>query len=65
MTDIDLTTLTDDDLAALRVQVLTEIERRQRIADTPTQMAAQARRFIEDGGDASVLTAAITEATGA
>ena len=35
----DLTTMTDDDLDTLRVQVLTEQERRRLIADAPAQQA--------------------------
>ena len=40
---MDLTTYTDDDLDALRVQVLTEQERRATLASAP-QQAAQAQQ---------------------
>ena len=42
---MDLTTLTDEDLDALRVAVLTEIERRSTLADAPAQAAALADRY--------------------
>ena len=42
---MDLTTLPDEDLDALRVAVLTEIERRRTLTDAPTQAAALADRY--------------------
>ena len=42
---VDLTTLTDEDLDALRGAVLTEQERRRLIADAPAQAAALADRY--------------------
>ena len=42
---VDLTTLTDDDLDALRVEVFTEQERRRLIADAPAQAVALADRY--------------------
>lgn len=42
---MDLTTLTDDDLDALRVAVLSEQERRRTISDAPAQAAALADRY--------------------
>ena len=42
---MDLTTLADEDLDALRVAVLTEQERRRLIADAPAQAAALADRY--------------------
>ena len=56
---IDLTAYTDDDLDALRLAVLTEQERRQRLAATPTLVADTARRYIADGGDKADLVAAL------
>lgn len=56
---MDLTTLTDDDLDALRVQVLNERERRQRLASIPVTVAQLAAQYIEGGGDLSALEAAI------
>ena len=41
----DLTTMTDTDLDALRVQVLTEQERRRLIADAPAKAVALADRY--------------------
>lgn len=40
-----LTTLTDEDLDALRVAVLTERERRRTLSDAPAQAAALADRY--------------------
>lgn len=51
----DLTTMTDDDLDTLRVQVLTEQERRRLIADAPAQQATVAAQYA-----AAVATAAPT-----
>ena len=42
---MDLTTLTDDDLDALRIEVLTEQERRDTLANAPTQAAALAATY--------------------
>lgn len=56
---IDLTTYTDEDLDNLRTEVLTEQERRQRIASTPGLVADTARRYIADGGDKAELVAAL------
>lgn len=58
---MDLRNLTDEQLDAHRVAVLNEQERRQRIEDTPEQVAALAAAFEKDGGDRSALVAAITE----
>lgn len=52
---IDLTTLTPDELDALRVNVQTEQERRARLALIPTQIAELTARYIEDGGDPADL----------
>ena len=52
---VDLTTYTDSDLDALRVQVLTEQERRRLIAEAPAQQAAVAAQYA-----AAVATAAPT-----
>lgn len=56
---MDLTTLTDEDLDALRIDVANEQERRQRLASAPEQVAQIAARFTEDGGDTADLVAAI------
>lgn len=42
---MDLSTMADDDLDALRVAVLTEIERRRTITDAPAQAAELADRY--------------------
>ena len=42
---MELTTLTDEDLDQLRVEVLTEQERRRLIADAPAQAVALADRY--------------------
>lgn len=57
--EIDLSALTDADLDALRVDVLNEQERRDRLASTPATVAQIAARFTEDGGDKADLIAAI------
>ena len=56
---IDLATLSDEDLDSLRTNILTEQERRQRIASTPGLVADTARRYIADGGDKADLVAAL------
>lgn len=57
---IELQNLTDTEMDALRVQVLTEIERRHRMAEIPTQVAALATAYRDGGGDPDVLLEAIT-----
>lgn len=52
---MDLTTLSDDDLAAHHIDILTEQERRQRLASIPDQIATLAARYINDGGDPELL----------
>ena len=58
---IDLSTYADDALDTLRLGVLAEQERRQRIASTPALIADTARRYIADGGDKADLVAALDE----
>lgn len=58
---IDLATLSDEALYNLRTEVLTEQERRQRITHTPSQIAAVAQRYVEDGGDKADLIAALDD----
>lgn len=55
----DLTTYTDEDLDQLRLDVLNERERRDRLASIPAQVTALATRYVEDGGDPADLTAAL------
>ena len=56
---MDLTTLTDTELAAHRIAVITEQERRTNLASIPTQVATLADQFITAGGEQAVLDAAI------
>ena len=60
---MDLKTLTDDELEQHRVDVLTEQERRQRLANAPTQISQIAAAFITDGGDLTTLTDALSGTT--
>ena len=53
---MDLKALSDEDLAAHFTAVVTEQERRQRLALAPAQIAA---RYIEDGGDKADILAVI------
>lgn len=59
---MDLKTLTDEQLEQHRVDVLTEQERRQRLATAPQQVTQIAQAFVADGGDISELTQAVTSA---
>ena len=43
----DLTTLTDGDLDQLRIDVLTEVDRRKILAETPAHAEALAKRYAE------------------
>lgn len=52
----------DDKLEAARLAVLTEQERRQRLAQIPDQVEQLARTYLESGGDPADLTAAVTPA---
>lgn len=56
---MDLTALSAEDLEAHRVAVLSEIERRQRLATAAETVAQIATRYIEDGGDVADLAAAL------
>lgn len=57
---IDLTSLSDEDLATLRTHVAIEQERRQNRAAIPHTIADLAHKYVESGGDPADLTAAIT-----
>lgn len=59
---MDLSTLTDEQLDARRVAVLTEQERRQRLAQLPEQLAAMARDAAEAGCDPDDLIERVTDA---
>lgn len=58
----DLTSYDDDDLDDLRVAVLTEQERRARIATGPARLADDARALVAAGADPGALREAIEDA---
>ena len=60
---MDLTTLTDDQLDAHYVAVMTEREHRERLAHILEQVAALVGRYIEDGGDIETIRPLIPEPT--
>ena len=60
LTDAD--TWTDVDLDRLRVAVLTEQERRTRVAAAPMQLADLTRSAIASGCDPQALVDAVTDA---
>ena len=57
--NFDLTTLTDGDLDALRVRVLTEQERRANLAQIPATIQELASKYTEGGGDREELIKAV------
>lgn len=59
---MDLTTLTDEQLDARRIAVLTEQERRAKLAQLPDQLAAMARTAAEAGCDRDELLERVTDA---
>ena len=59
--DFDLTTLADDGLDALRVDVLTEQERRANLAQIPATIQELATKYTEGGGDREELIKAVGE----
>jgi len=59
---MNLATLTDTELDALRVDVLNEQERRANLATIPQTVADLAARFIAGGGAQSVIEAAVVPA---
>lgn len=58
----DFTDYDDEKLEAARITILAELERRQRLASAPSEVAAMAARYIQDGGDPADLVAAIPPA---
>lgn len=58
--DIDLTTLTDEQLDELRVVILTEQERRANIAQIPATISELAAKYKEGGGDQAELLDAVS-----
>ncbi|HET7303987.1 MAG TPA: hypothetical protein VFJ12_05480 [Segeticoccus sp.] len=59
---IDLSGYTDDDLDALRVQVLTEQERRTRLTQIPATVTGLTETYVACGGDKTALTEAVQQA---
>ena len=59
---IEWTTYSDDDLDAERVRILTEQERRARIATGPAQLADDARALVAAGADPGTLRDAVEDA---
>lgn len=53
---MDLTELTDDELDALRRDILTEQERRANLATIPTQIAALRQTYLDGGGSPDEIT---------
>lgn len=58
--DIDMTNLTDEQLDELRVAVLAEQERRQRMSAIPDQIRDLADQYEAGGGSRQALLDAIT-----
>jgi hypothetical protein len=58
---MDLTTLSDDDLDTLRVDVTNEQERRATLATTLATVRALAARYAAAGGDSAEVVAAASE----
>lgn len=54
--DTELATLSDEELDALRVRVLSEQERRADLATIPTQILTLAEQYRAGGGDPALLT---------
>lgn len=59
---MDLTTLTDEQLDAHRVEVLTEQERRAKLEQLPDDLATMARDAAAAGCDRDELLARVTDA---
>ena len=59
---MNLATLNDSELDALRIDVLNEQERRAGLATIPQTVADLAARFIAGGGEQSVIEAAVVPA---
>lgn len=61
MSPDELATLTDDQLDELRIAAATEQEKRARMRQVPLDIAASAKRFMEDGGNPEEIRAALTD----
>lgn len=53
---MDIRSLSDDELDQLRLEVLTEQERRANLATIPGQITALVKQYAAGGGDPSTLT---------
>ena len=62
MTNVNITALTDDALEALHVDVLTEQERRNNLAQIPAQVTRLAEAYRAGGGGEDALIEAISAA---
>ena len=60
---MDYTSLTDEQLDAERIAIITEQERRQRLSTAPGQISQIATAFIADGGNIATLTDALSGMT--
>jgi hypothetical protein len=58
---MDITTLTDEQLAEHLDAVLNEQERRRRLANVPRQIASLTALYVADGGDRAVCVEAANE----
>ena len=58
-----LTTLTDTELDARRIEVINEQERRANLAAIPAQVSMLAEQFIDAGGAQAELDAAVAPET--
>ena len=56
---MDISTLTETELDALRVEVLNEQERRANLATIPQTVADLAARFIAGGGEQATIEAVV------
>ena len=59
---MDLSTLTDDELDDLRRDILTEQERREKVAQLPDQLAAMTRDAVAAGCDPDVIRGRVDDA---
>ena len=64
-TPLDLTTLEPDVLDAMRIAILTEQERRQRVAELPAQITDACRAAVAAGVPAADVLAAAGAGAGA
>ena len=59
---MNISTLTDTELDALRVDVLNEQERRANLATIPVTLATLAAQFIAGGGEQATIDEAVSPA---